>query len=275
MNDIYLDVSRKIVTLYMRQYSTSFAASTRIFSSTRRPHIYAIYGLVRCADEIVDTYDGDDQQVRLDELRSETVRALSSGYSVNPLVHAFAATARQYSIDESLIEPFFESMGLDIERRVYDKQSYRRYIYGSAEVVGLMCLRVFVDNDTDRYDNLRESAQALGSAYQKVNFLRDIADDAGRLGRWYFPEGSYDRFDDADRDRIVADIRADMTMARRGLSGLPADARRAVSLSLALYSRLLDRLADTPAVRIKASRIRLSNFRKLTIALRTLIWGRV
>lgn len=252
-------------------YSTSFGISTRLFAKDIRQHIYAIYGLVRIGDEIVDTYTGDDQKALLDELEAETYSALNRGYSTNLVVHAFALTARRYGITKSLIAPFFESMRLDLVPRKYNQTLYRTYIYGSAEVVGLMCLRVFCNGSDVFYDSLENGAKALGSAYQKINFLRDFASDYHALHRVYFPGVSFESFDDTIKSRIVKDIAHDIAVAKESLVRLPKSSRVAVSTSLAYYSRLLTLLEKTPAAHIKKQRIRVNNAHKLVLLASTAV----
>ena len=259
------DTSRRLT----RAYSTSFSKSITLFDEPLQPHIYAVYGLVRIADEIVDTYDGKNKAELLDELEEETYIAINRGYSPNPIVHAFALTAREYDIDRSIIRPFFESMAMDLEPKTYNKKEYERYIYGSAEVVGLMCLRIFVQGDHRLYGRLQKGAQALGAAYQKVNFLRDMAADYTDLGRVYFPGVEFDTFSDKDKARIVADIERDILYARKKLVRLPASSRNAVELSLAYYYALLKKLGNTPADVIKQQRIRISAVHKLALHVKT------
>lgn len=262
--DQFTAASYKASRVITDAYSTSFGLSIRLFQPALRPHIYAIYGLVRIADEIVDTYMGSDAGALLNDLESETYRALQTGYSVNPIVHAYITTARRYHIDKDLIEPFFTSMRMDLTPRTYDQASYDAYIYGSAEVVGLMCLKVFLD-DESAYAQLKAGAQALGSAYQKVNFLRDIAADVDGLGRWYFPSGSFASFDDTQKHVIVADIQAEFTAAKKALDKLPPSSRRAVLLSYKYYGKLLEKIRRTPAAQLKQTRIRLPDAQKIAL----------
>lgn len=245
------------------RYSTSFGLSIKLFEAPLRRHIYAIYGLVRIGDEIVDTYKGKDARKVLDALEKDTERAIATGYSANPIVHAFALTARRFGITSELTAPFFASMRMDLTPRTYDRESYDTYIYGSAEVVGLMCLRVFVDDAT--YDKLEKGARGLGAAYQKVNFLRDIAADTTELQRWYFPYGSLETFDEATKGRIVTEIERDIAGARRALTQLPMSSQKAVTLSLEYFGRLLDKIKRTPAETLTKKRIRISDAQKLVL----------
>ncbi len=263
--DLYASTSYEISERITTRYSTSFSMSSRLFKKTIRPHIYAIYGLVRIADEIVDSYGGSDAEDRLNELEAQTMEAIQSHYSTNPVVHAFADTAIKYDIGESLIAPFFESMRMDLQPQHYDAAAYERYIYGSAEVVGMMCLKVFVGGDTNQYDILAPGARSLGAAYQKVNFLRDINADYTELGRTYFPGLIYERFGDHDKQIIIADIEKDFSGSRRSIDSLPKNARRAVRASYFYYNALLRKLDRSPAATISRGRIRISNIHKLLL----------
>lgn len=271
--DLYDTVAYENSRHLTLRYSTSFGISSRFFSQAVKPHIYAIYGLVRIADEVVDTYRGPDAARLLDDLEFSVYDAMKSGYSTNPIVHAFAKTARQYGISKRLIEPFFASMRIDLTPESYDSKDYGRYIHGSAQVIGLMCLRVFVDNDDERYDRLKEGASALGSAYQKINFLRDMAADYKELGRLYFPDTTFESFDDEAKRKIVADIRHDLGIALPALRELPPSSRKASMLSYAYYGELLKRLEAAPAATIKRSRIRVPSPRKFTLMVRTAVRG--
>lgn len=253
------------------RYSTSFGMSSRLFEKSMQPHIFAIYALVRIADEVVDTYVGENAAELLDNLEAHTYETLRTGYSTDLVVHAFAKTANIFGINETLIRPFFESMRMDLSPREYKSSDYDKYIHGSAEVVGLMCLRVFLKGDDALYDELSPGAAALGSAYQKVNFLRDLAADYKDLGRLYFPDVTYEDFDDEAKQRIVADIKRDFSKALPSLRRLPASSRRATLMSYIYYGELLKKLEAAPAEMIKTTRIRLPSRRKLTLMLRTVI----
>lgn len=263
--DLYTKTSYQLAKSLTETYSTSFSMSSTLFAGSIRPHIYAIYGLVRIADEIVDSYHGEDAAQQLDELESQTAEAIASGYSSNPLVHAFATTARQFEIDAELIAPFFNSMRRDLKPVAnLTKSEYDTYIHGSAEVVGLMCLKVFSGTAAD-YDKLAEGARALGRAYQKVNFLRDIKADNDELGRWYFPNCSFETLDEIEFKKIVADIKHDFATAKPVINQLPGDARQAIATSYAYYYRLLQIIERTPLEQLKRSRIRVPNNEKLRL----------
>lgn len=255
------------------RYSTSFGLSSRLFGKPIQPHIYAIYALVRIADEIVDTYKGANSLELLDSLEKHVYATIKTGYSTDLVVHAFARTARQYGIDKTLIAPFFSSMRMDLSPQTYNTKNYQAYIHGSAEVVGLMCLRVFLHGDQRRYDELAPGAAALGSAYQKVNFLRDLAADYKELGRLYFPDVTYDSFDEAAKQQIIADINHDFALALPALRKLPASSRKATLMSYVYYSELLAKLSRTPAATIKHTRVRVPSARKFALLLRTATVG--
>jgi phytoene/squalene synthetase len=253
-------------------YSTSFGLGTRLLGPRARRDIEAVYALVRIADEVVDTRGGDDAGALLDELEAQTARALTSGWSTNLVVHAFARTARRVGIGAAEVDPFFASMRADLTVQVHDRESYLRYVYGSAEVVGLMCLQVFLNADRRPGEPVRrpdaatvDGARALGAAFQKINFLRDLGADSGELGRCYFPGVSPQGPTDAQLAAILAEIGDDLARARAALPRLPRRARAAVAATLALYDRLLADLAATPPAQVLATRVRVSTPRKLAV----------
>lgn len=269
--ELYNRTSLELSELLTRRYSTSFSMSSRLFSGTIKPHIYAIYGLVRIADEIVDTYMGDDAATLLDELERHTHDALTSGYSPNPIVHAFVITGRRYGIGMDLLAPFFASMRMDLTPKTYTDDLYDDYIYGSAEVIGLMCLRVFCDGNTARYDELSSGARALGAAYQKVNFLRDMHDDYARLGRVYFPGVDFQAFDEVQKRTIEHDIEKDFVAARVAIGDLPVGARTALKMSYDYYYSLFQKLTRADPATIKAGRLRLPTSYKLLLFARRVV----
>lgn len=271
--DLYNKVAYENSRHLTLRYSTSFGISSRLFSKEIQPHIYAIYALVRIADEIVDTYKGADSLKLLDDLESLTYASIKSGYSTDLTVHAFAQTARHYGIEKQLIAPFFQSMRMDLTPQNYDGKNYAVYIHGSAEVVGLMCLRVFLDNNVERYAELAPGAAALGSAYQKVNFLRDLAADYKELGRLYFPGVTYDAFNERSKQLIIDDIKNDFTTALPALNKLPTSSRKATLTSYVYYLELLKKLERTPAETIKRTRVRVPSRRKLALLARTVAFG--
>ncbi|HEY0216047.1 MAG TPA: phytoene/squalene synthase family protein [Cellulomonas sp.] len=273
-------------------YSTSFGLGTRLLGPRARRDIEAVYALVRIADEVVDTRGGADAGALLDELEDQTARALATGYSTNLVVHAFARTARRVGIGADEVDPFFASMRADLTVSVHDPDSYQRYVYGSAEVVGLMCLAVFLDADRRPGEPRRRpdavtvaGARALGAAFQKINFLRDLGADSGELGRSYFPGVGPSGPTPEQLAAILDEVAGDLARARAALPRLPGRARTAVAATLALYDRLLADLAATPADQITRRRVRVSDPRKVAVvagavagqalgALRTRVVGR-
>lgn len=262
--DLYTRTARAASAKVIRGYSTSFGMASLLLPKPVRAGIADVYALVRVADEIVDgpaAEAGMDRKAAcalLDELETETLRALERGFSSNLVVHAFAATARETGITPALVRPFFASMRMDAEEEIaLDEAGYRTYIHGSAEVVGLMCLRVFtLENPALQIDeSLEEGARRLGAAFQKVNFLRDLADDAGRLGRSYLPGVDPTAITDAQKDAIVDDITADLRVARQAITRLPRGAKRATSAAAALFARLSEQLRATPAAELRRRRV--------------------
>lgn len=261
---LYDQLSFEAAASVTKAYSTSFSAATRLFPHTVQPHIYNIYGLVRVADEIVDSYEGKDAPELLDNLESEVYQSIKTGYSSNLIVHAFAQTAREFGIDKNLVAPFFASMRADLTEKTFTQQAYKTYIYGSAEVVGLMCLRVFTP-EQKLYDRLAPGAQSLGSAFQKVNFLRDFADDWTRLGRCYFPNVTFESFDNTMLEKILKDIETDFAKAHKAIDQLPPHAKPAVQLAYNYYMKLLGTLKQQSADDIKKTRYRVPNWMKVAM----------
>jgi 15-cis-phytoene synthase len=263
--ELYNDTSFAASELLTKKYSTSFSMSSRLFSKDIQKYIYAIYGLVRIADEVVDTYRGKDVEKIIVTLEQDTYEAIKRGYSTNPIIHAFAVTAVQFDIGKELIKPFFKSMQMDLSPQLYTSDLYKEYIYGSAEVVGLMCLKVFCGGNVAQYQKLEKGASALGAAYQKVNFLRDIAADYAELGRLYFPNTTFETFDEAAKKRIIKDIEKDFAQAKKAIVSLPDNSRRAVGMSYVYYLELLKKIKKTPAETLKKKRIRVNNVRKVML----------
>lgn len=268
--DLYDSVSYAISKKLTLSYSTSFGLSSKLFSRKIRSHIYAVYGLVRIADEVVDTYTGDEQLKILNNLEDEVYRAIKREYSPNPVIHSFAKTAKIFDIDKTLIAPFFSSMRIDIGN-AYTTDKYIEYIYGSAEVVGLMCLKVFCGEKKEMYQSLEQGARSLGSAYQKVNFLRDFKKDHEELGRVYFPDIEYKSFKNSSKRAIEKDIKTDFENAKNSVVRLPIGSRVAVATSYSYYLELLTKIESCSAAEIKSRRVRINNFRKLVIMFVTII----
>jgi phytoene synthase len=248
-----------------RTYSTSFALAIRLLSPSIRDAIRSVYGFVRLADEIVDSFHGYDREALLDQCVADVYRALDDGISLNPVLHSFQLTAHRYGIGRDLVDAFLDSMRKDLTQSAYDRKEYEAYIYGSADVVGLMCLKVFVGGDAAGYERLKPYAMKLGSAFQKVNFLRDVRDDFMLLNRTYFPGVDLQRFTDDDKREILDDIRADFREALKGIRMLPPSSRFGVYTAYLYYKRLLRKLEITPPSEILRSRIRVPNYQKLLL----------
>ncbi|GAA3538233.1 phytoene synthase [Aeromicrobium flavum] len=277
---LYDEVAERSAALVIKRYSTSFGLASRLLNGPVRTRVRNIYALVRVADEIVDAprpqADPADQERLLDDLHAEVHQALRTGHSANLVVHAFALTARSCGIGPDLIDPFFASMRTDLFRVEHDEKSFAEYVYGSAEVVGLMCLRAFLSGrpNADReYAELAPGAQRLGAAFQKVNFLRDLAADRDQLGRSYFPGLDPDRFDTEARDRFLDDIDADLAAAAEVIPRLPVGSRRAVAAAHALFAELSRRLRATAPERIRTERIRVPSAVKARIVARAVLVG--
>lgn len=251
-----------------RLYSTSFYSAIKLLHRDLRQPIYNVYGFVRLADEIVDTFHEQDKGQLLSDLKEETYAAISRKLSINPVLHSFQATVNQYSIDHHLIDAFFHSMELDLTKKDYDNSGYAEYIYGSAEVVGLMCLHVFCEGDKKLYGELKPAAQALGAAFQKVNFLRDIRADFEDLQRVYFPGCDFNQFTEADKQRIETDIEKDFTAAYEGVLKLPAKARFGVFVAYTYYRSLFKRIKKIQPSGILQRRVRIPDYKKMLILLK-------
>ena len=279
--DLYSRASHAAAKEVIYSYSTSFGLATRLLAKHFRAHVENIYAMVRVADEIVDgsaaeaqiAENGVDPNQMLTEFENETYRAMELGYSTNLILHAFAQTARLVGIKRDIVEPFFVSMRMDLTEKEHDQGSFDTYVYGSAEVVGLMCLAVFVhgsDYSNDQKKTLVSGARALGAAFQKVNFLRDLAADFDRLGRSYFPGVSVESFDEQTKERLVVDIETDLAISSKSLPLLPLGARRAVAAAQLLFQELNQKISKTPASELKTRRISVGNSRKLVLLARAI-----
>jgi phytoene/squalene synthetase len=246
-------------------YSTSFSLGIRMIAKDYRWAIYGIYGFVRLADEIVDTFEREDKAELLEKFKLDTYEAIQKGISLNPILYTFQKVANQYNIGKDLIEPFFESMEADLHKKEYNKQSYNEYIYGSAEVVGLMCLKVFCDGDDKLCNSLKAPARALGAAFQKVNFLRDIKSDVEDRGRIYFPTLDLRQFDELTKAEIIEDVKKDFREAYEGIKRLPISCRFGVYTSYRYYLRLLEKIERVNAKEILENRIRVANAEKMAV----------
>ena len=255
----------KVVTV---RYSTSFSSAIRLLHRDLRAPIFNIYGFVRFADEIVDTFHDHDKPLLLEQFNKETFDAIERGISLNPILSSFQKTVREYGIDHELIHAFFNSMKSDLTRNEYDRQGYEQYIYGSAEVVGLMCLYVFCEGDKALYEKLRLPARALGAAFQKVNFLRDIQADFTDLSRVYFPGCDFYNFTEGDKAMIEEDIEKDFRNAYQGILDLPLKARFGVYVAYKYYYSLFRKIKSTDPKHILQARIRIPNYYKAYIVFR-------
>ena len=255
--------------LITKRYSTSFSMGIRVFDKALRAPIYAVYGFVRFADEIVDTFHNHDKETLLKRFRAETYLAIDERISLNPVLHAFQEVVNKYHIGLDLIDAFLDSMEMDLYKNRYNDSLYKTYIYGSAEVVGLMCLRVFVAGNDAEYERLKEDACALGSAFQKINFLRDMKSDFDERGRVYFPGIDFTHFDNDQKKAIEADIQADFDAGLRGIRNLPDSARFGVYLAYVYYINLFEKIKKSNAKRVKEERIRVKDSKKVYLLFST------
>jgi phytoene/squalene synthetase len=254
-----------------RLYSTSFSLGIYFLKKELRAPIYAIYGFVRLADEIVDSFHEYPKATLLAEFKEETFRAISRGISVNPVLNSFQQVVNSYHIEHDLIRQFLKSMEMDLSAQEYTPDKYEEYILGSAQVVGLMCLRVFTNGNTDDFERLRLPAMKLGSAFQKVNFLRDINADYSELNRSYFPEVNLSAFSDSDKKAIEQDIHREFNEALSGIRQLPRSCRKGVYLAYVYYRQLFRKIANVPAEKVMAERIRVSNGQKFWLMFDSLV----
>lgn len=255
----------KVVT---ENYSTSFASAIRMLHKDIQQPIFNIYGFVRLADEIVDSFHEHDKAFLLDQFEQQTYDALNRGISLNPILNSFQRTVNHYQVDRELINAFFHSMRLDLVETKYDCEGYKDYVYGSAEVVGLMCLYIFCEGEKQLYEQLRLPARSLGAAFQKVNFLRDIKADHEGLSRTYFPGFDFKNFSEADKKAIEADIEKDFQNAYRGILKLPVKARFGVYVAYKYYFSLFNKIRKLKPARILEERIRIPNYHKAMIIFR-------
>lgn len=269
--NLYDKTCFKSAHLVTRLYSTSFYISTRLLKRRHREAIFSVYGFVRFADEIVDTFHHTDQQYLLLKFEEDLKDSIQRGISMNPVLHSFQKTVHEYAIPYELIDAFLKSMKTDLDKKVYSSdEETADYIYGSANVVGLMCLKIFTENDEEQYERLKHPAMMLGSAFQKVNFLRDLASDIHNLSRTYFCGYDFEHFDDASRDRLVAEIRAEFDEAAKGIALLPGRSRLAVLTAYYYYLYLLKKIARTNPMMIMNTRIRISDTMKFALLIKAM-----
>lgn len=265
----YNDLCLELSSIITQRYSTSFTRGIKTLDKQYHLPIYAIYGFVRVADEIVDTFHGHDKRQLLEDFKKDTWNSIRKGISTNPVLHAFQLTVNKYHIEDELIEAFLYSMALDLDKKQYDEAFYNKYIYGSAEVVGLMCLRVFCNGDSKLYNELLEPAKKLGAAFQKVNFLRDLKSDFQDRGRVYFPGVDFTTFSEEQKRLIEDDIERDFDEAYEGMMRLPKGVRPGVYVAYIYYKKLLARIRHVPAEKIMQARIRVPDGLKFLMLLQT------
>ena len=267
MKQLFDDVSQEMSQLTTKRYSTSFSLGISFLDSDLHKPIYSIYGFVRFADEIVDSFHGFDKEALLADFKVQTYKAIAEGISLNPILNSFQWAVNKYSIPMELIDTFLNSMEMDLNKQFYSKEQYELYILGSAEVVGLMCLKVFVEGNDAEYERLKPSAMKLGSAFQKINFLRDLKDDFQTLGRTYFPGINMEEFNATVKKEIEADIEADFRAGYEGILQLPKNARFGVYMAYKYYFKLFKKIKANSAQNILTERIRIPNYRKMRILL--------
>ncbi|TPD73377.1 phytoene/squalene synthase family protein [Flavobacterium microcysteis] len=249
-----------------KAYSTSFSSAVKMLSPTIRQDIYNIYGFVRFADEIVDSFHEYDKKKLFDSFEQDFYSALEDGISLNPILNSFQHTVKKYDIPIDLIKAFLASMRWDLTKtECNNKDEYHNYIYGSADVVGLMCLKVFVKGDSAKYEELKHSAMKLGSAFQKVNFLRDMKEDFESLNRTYFPNANLEQLDEASKKQIIDEIENDFKYGYEGILKLPIEAKLGVYTAYVYYKKLLYKLKKTPSAKIRTTRIRVPDYEKLSL----------
>lgn len=268
--ELYNSTAFKCSKIITKDYSTSFSLGIQTLSKKLHFPIYGIYGYVRYADEIVDTFHDYDKKTLLERFKRDTYLAIEEGISMNPVLHSFQMVVNEYNIERELIDSFLYSMEMDLYEQDYDSETYKKYIYGSAEVVGLMCLRVFCEGNSDEYDSLKDSAKSLGAAFQKVNFLRDMKSDFQERGRVYFPGVDFNQFDSAVKAEIEADIQKDFDHAYEGIVRLSKSAKAGVYLAYVYYLKLFTKIKQSSTSVVLTERIRVPDFKKMTLLVTTL-----
>ncbi len=265
MIELYNEVCFKTSKIVTTKYSTSFSIGILLLDKGIRKHIYSIYGFVRLADEIVDTFHNTNQKYLLEKFENDTYEAIKSEVSLNPILHSFQMTVNHYKIKHSHIDAFLNSMKMDLYDLEYDQDQFENYIFGSAQVVGLMCLQVYTNGSENEYEKLKDSAIRLGSAFQKINFLRDLKEDINDLGRSYFPSLDIKKFDEKTKKEIETDIQNDFEFALSGIKKLPNNSKLGVYTAYLYYKTLLNKINKLPVDNIMNKRIRISNFNKFII----------
>tara|TARA_B110000090_G_scaffold198144_1_gene236790 strand:+ start:139 stop:975 length:837 start_codon:yes stop_codon:yes gene_type:complete len=271
MKAIFDKVSNDCSEITTKSYSTSFSLGIKILDKSLHNPIYGIYGFVRFADEIVDSFHNYNKKELFKKYKSDTYLGIKNKISLNPIINSFQEVVNKFNIDHSLIELFLDSMEMDLEEQHYDENTYKKYILGSAEVVGLMCLTIFVKGDKNQYKKLKPYAMKLGSAFQKINFLRDVNDDFNELGRTYFPEVNMSNFNDTDKLKIENEIENEFTEGLKGITMLPNTSKGGVYLAYKYYYNLFKKIKRIPANKILEKRTRISNPRKFIILLSSML----
>lgn len=265
MKALFDNVSKKASKMVTRQYSTSFSLGIQFLNSDFHSPIYGIYGFVRFADEIVDSFHDYDKSTLLNEFKEETYKSIERGISLNPILNSFQEVVNHYGIEKELIDTFLKSMEMDLEKKNYTEEGYKQYILGSAEVVGLMCLRVFTEGKTELYNTLKPYAMALGSAFQKINFLRDLNADYIGMGRIYFPNVDISELNEQTKTELENDIEADFNMGLIGIKMLPKKSRLGVYVAYIYYRSLFNKIKKLKASHIMEERIRIPNPQKVAL----------
>ena len=272
MKEIFDKVSYECSEKVTKTYSTSFSMATKLLSKSIRKDIYNIYGFVRFADEIVDSFHNFNKSELFNSFAEDLDKALLNKISLNPILNSFQHTYHKYSIDRDLVDSFMKSMRMDLKKKKYSTaKEYKEYIYGSADVVGLMCLKVFVQGNEEQYEKLKKNAMKLGSAFQKVNFLRDIKADQENLKRSYFPNTQFNKLSESEKNEIVNEIEYDFRIGLQGIKELPIVAKFGVFIAYRYYNQLLKKLKKTPATEIINQRIRVPNLKKLELLTRSYV----
>lgn len=272
MKELFDILSKKCSKSVTETYSTSFSLATRMLGPTIRQDIHNIYGFVRFADEIVDSFHDYNKELLFNRFQNALDEALQDRISLNPILNSYQSTVYKYNIDKELIDTFMDSMRLDLTKSTYSTtEEFNDYIYGSADVVGLMCLKVFVKGDAEKYNELKESAMNLGSAFQKVNFLRDLKEDYEDLSRTYFPNTNLESLDETSKQIIILEIEDNFNKGYQGILLLPHEAKLGVFIAYRYYKRLLKKLQQTPAIEIKNTRIRVPNIEKIGLLTRSYV----
>ncbi|MDG1518563.1 MAG: phytoene/squalene synthase family protein [Flavobacteriales bacterium] len=271
MKKLFDDISLEASKIVTKSYSTSFSLGILFLDKNIRRHIYSIYGFVRLADEIVDSFENYNQEYLLGQFEYDLHNAFLNKISLNPILNSFQNTYNQFNIGKDLTDKFMASMAMDLDKKEYNKSSYEEYILGSAEVVGLMCLKVFLNGDNEKYEELKPYAMRLGAAFQKINFLRDLKADYEDLGRSYFPNLDIVNFDAKQKTIIEDEIEEDFKVALMGIKKLPKTSRQGVYLAYLYYQKLFLKIKKTPAQKILLERIRIPNLKKIVLMLQSII----